>query len=344
VTNLWGQELTPEQQAEVVLSFARQLIARNEIRLAVPVLQKLADYFPETPAARKALALRDSLVGLPPPTLDQSGRVGVVVFSTLYGTWLGAAIPIIAKADDPKAFVAGMMAGSITGLLVSLNATKDRAISDGRTSLINFGGWFGTWQGIAWANAAGIDEGRDVVTGAVIGGLTGLATSILLTKDKEIRPGYATLVNFGGIWGSWFALCTAMIFDVEQDETAWGMVGAGGDVGIVATAVAARHTQMSRGRARLINIAGVVGTVFGLGIAVLAEVDDAQAVFAIMGTGSVAGLLIGSAATKNYDRAFHFDDKQRFGFLGLPHAHLLTESRWTPPIRMVKMPVVSVNF
>ncbi len=341
--NLWSQELTPEQQAENVLNFARRLLAQNEVQLAIPVLEKLAQYYPGTPASQKAQALRDSLVASP-PRADQSGRVGVAVFSTLYGTWLGVALPIIAEADDPKAFVASMMAGSTTGLLISLNATKNAAISDGRASLINFGGWFGTWQGIAWSHAAGVNDGRDIVASAVIGGLAGLSTSIILTANKNIRPGYATLVNFSGIWGSWFALCAAEIADVQRSETEYGFIAAGGDVGILTTAIAAKNTQMSRGRARLINIAGLVGTVFGLGTAVLAEVDNEEAAFAIMGAGSVAGLLIGSSATKNYDRALHFNKQNRFGILGPPYWQMVSESRWTKPVRMVKMPLVSVNL
>jgi hypothetical protein len=175
--NLWSQELPPEQQAESVLSFARRLIAQQDVQLAIAVLEKLPQYYPGTSAAQKAQALRDSLMTLP-PAQDRSDRVGVVVFSTLYGTWLGVAAPIIAEADDPKAYVASMMAGSITGLLASLNATQNHPISDGRASLINFGGWFGTWQGIAWSKALGAEDGRNVVTGAVIGGLAGLGTSI----------------------------------------------------------------------------------------------------------------------------------------------------------------------
>jgi len=342
ISNLWSQELTPEQQAESVLSFARRLIAQQEAQLAIPVLEKLAQYFPGTPAAQKAQALRDSLLALP-PKLDQNGRVGVVVFSTLYGTWLGVAIPIIAEADDPKAFVASMMAGSVAGLLISLNATKNQPISDGRASLINFGGWFGTWQGIAWSNAFGAED-REIVTGAVIGGLTGLGAAIALTANRNIRPGYATLINFGGIWGSWFSLCAAEIAGVQGEETELGLIAAGGDIGIISTAIAARSTQMSRGRARLINIAGVVGTVFGLGMAVLAEVDEAQSAFAIMGAGSMAGLLIGSSATKNYDRAFHLNDQNRFGILGPPYWQVTSEPRGTKPVRMAKLSLVSLNF
>ncbi|MDZ7363979.1 MAG: hypothetical protein ONB46_25185 [candidate division KSB1 bacterium] len=346
-SNLWSQELTPEQQAESVLNFARRLIAQNAAQIALPVLEKLAQYYPGTSAAQKAQALRDSLLALPPP-FDQSGRVGVVVFSTLYGTWLGVALPIIAEADDPKAFVASMMAGSTVGLVASLNATKNAAISDGRASLVNFGGWFGTWQGITWSNAFGADD-RDVVTGAVIGGLAGLGASIALTANKNIQPGYATLVNFGGIWGSWFALCAAEIADVQGEETEFGLIAAGGDLGVIATALAAKNTQMSRGRARLINIAGVVGTVFGLGVAVLAEVDNEQAAFAVMGAGSVAGLLLGRSATRNYDRALHFDEQKRFGVFGAPYLQVMAEPRWTKPVqasrvRVVKMPLVSVHF
>lgn len=342
-SNLWSQELPPEQQAASVLKFARRLVAQKDVQLALPVLEKLAQYYPGTVAAQQAKVLRDSLTTLP-PAQDQSGRVGVVVFSALYGTWLGVALPVIAEADDPKVFVASMMAGSTIGLVTSLNATKHHAISDGRASLINFGGWFGTWQGIAWSKAFGADGGRNIVTGAVIGGLTGLATSTVLTANKNIRPGYATLINFGGIWGTWFALCAAEIVEVQSEESEFGLIAAGGDIGILATAIAAKHTSMSRGRARLINIAGVVGTVFGLGAAVLTEVDHAQTAFAMMGAGSLTGLLIGSAATKNYDHAFHFNDKERFGILGQPYGQVIVESRWTKPVRVIKLPLLSMKL
>ena len=343
IVNLWSQELPPEQQAESVLKFARRLIAQKDVQLAIPILEKITQYFPATTAAQQAKALRDSLLTLP-PAQDQSGRVGVVVFSALYGTWLGVALPVIAEADDPKAFVASMMAGSTIGLVTSLNATKHHAISDGRASLINFGGWFGTWQGIAWSKAFGVNGGRNIVAGATIGGLTALATSTVLTINKNIRPGYATLINFGGIWGTWFAFCAAEIAEVRGEEAEFGLIAAGGDIGILATAMAAKHTSMSRGRARLINIAGVVGTVFGLGAAVLTEVDDAQAAFAMMGAGSLSGLLIGRSATKNYDQAFHFNDKERFGILGQPYEQVIYESRWTKPVRVIKVPLLSLSL
>jgi len=341
--NVASQELPPEQQAESVLKFARRLVTQKDVQLALPVLEKLTQYFPGTAAAQQAKALRDSLMTLP-PAQDQSGRVGVVVFSTLYGTWLGVALPVIAEADDPKAFVASMMAGSTVGLVASLNATKNHPISEGRASLINFGGWFGTWQGIAWSKAFGVDGGRNVVTGAVVGGLTGLATSAVLTANKNIRPGYATLINFGGIWGTWFALCAAEITEVQGEEAEFGLIAAGGDIGILATAIAAKNTQMSRGRARLVNIAGVVGTVFGLGAAVLTEVEEAQTAFAIMGMGGLTGLLIGSAATKNYDHALHFKDQERFGILGQPYGQVLFESRWAKPVHVIKIPLLSLNL
>ncbi len=77
ISNLWSQELTPEQQAESVLSFVRRLVAQKDVQLALPVLEKLVQYYPDTPASRKAQPLRDSLVALPPP-LDQNGRAGVM--------------------------------------------------------------------------------------------------------------------------------------------------------------------------------------------------------------------------------------------------------------------------
>ena len=151
-------------------------------------------------------------------------------------------------------------------------------------------------------------------------------------------------MNFGGIWGSWFALCAAEIGNVRSEETEFGMIAGGGDLGILTTAITAQNTPMSRGRARLINVAGVVGTVFGLGTAVLTEVGESQTAFALMGAGSVAGLLIGHSATKNYDQAFHFKEKKRFGILGQPYGQVIFESRWSKPVRVIKLSLLSFKL
>ena len=52
---------------------------------------------------------------------------------------------------------------------------------------------------------------------------------------------------------------------------------------------------------RVINLLGVVGTAFGFGVNVLAEVDDEKTGFAIAGAGSVVGLLVGANVTRNFD-------------------------------------------
>ena len=44
-----------------------------------------------------------------------------------------------------------------------------------------------------------------------------------------------------------------------------------------------------------------MGTAFGFGIDLMAEVDEAEGVFAIAGIGSVTGLVVGASVTKDYD-------------------------------------------
>ncbi len=232
--------------------------------------------------------------------LDQSGRTDILIFSGYYGLWLGIATPILFEADSPQAYAAGLLLGAPLSLILTHNVTKEANISDGRATMISLGGHLGTWQGIGWAAIADLD-GNEVVGIGELGGLAGIAAATILTSKVDFSTGHAGLTNSGLQWGAWFGAVFAVLADHEEDDVLRDML-IGSDAFILGTALATKNVQMSNARVRLINLAGVVGTVLGFGIDLLVEVDDASTAFAIAGIGSVAGLWAGTQMTKNFDR------------------------------------------
>jgi hypothetical protein len=242
---------------------------------------------------KKALFWKGSL-------LDQSGRTDILIFSGYYGLWLGVATPIFFEADSPQAYAAGLLLGAPLSLLLTHNASKEANVSDGRATMISLGGHLGTWQGIGWAAIADLD-GSKVIGIGELGGLAGIAAATILTNKIDFSTGHAGLTSSGLQWGAWFGLVFAILVDHEEDDVLRDML-IGSDLSIFGTALATKDVQMSKARVRLINLAGVIGTVLGFGIDLLVEVDDASAAFAIAGLGSVAGLVAGTQMTRNFDR------------------------------------------
>jgi hypothetical protein len=84
---------------------------------------------------------------------------------------------------------------------------------------------------------------------------------------------------------------------------------------------------MSRNRARLISISGVIGGLAGAGIDLLTQPDDDKALIGIPLAGSVAGLAIGVLTTRHYDAAPRDPGS---GEAGAPGLLQLEGGRWTP--------------
>ncbi|MGH7552170.1 MAG: hypothetical protein ACREMQ_03990, partial [Longimicrobiales bacterium] len=98
----------------------------------------------------------------------------------------------------------------------------------------------------------------------------------------------------------WYGGATAVLADMEGDD-AWAATLIGGNVGLLTTALLAPRWQLTRNRARLISIAGVVGGLGGAGIDLLIQPDDAKAAIAIPLVTSTIGLVVGAATTRDAD-------------------------------------------
>jgi hypothetical protein len=143
------------------------------------------------------------------------------------------------------------------------------------------------------------DSFEERFSAMVVGGLTGILAGVIISR-KPISAGLATTVNFGSLWGSWYGVGIAVLGDLEGDD-AWAAALIGGNVGLFTTAMLAPGWQLTRNRARLISIAGVVGGLGGAGLDLLIQPDNDKALIAIPLVTSTIGLAVGAATTRNSD-------------------------------------------
>ena len=302
------ESTAPTSEDELQYLLALRFAAATRYAESRALLQDLAERTAGTPLGDAAAATRNDMDRIllssrglyqPHATRDQSGKTDLLTFAGAYGIWTGVAIPIWMEDPDTKTFAAGFLVAPPLALVIASSASKNAEMGIGRAHMIALGGWLGTTQGAGWAALSDMD-GNEAVGVSVVSGLAGIAAASALTSKVHFSEGHGTLTNNAHLWGAWFGLVGGVVAGVENE----GLLRAsliGSDAMVLGTAIAARNVRMSKNRARLISLLGVVGTTFGLGIDLMAEVPNAETALAIAGIGSVTGLAVGATLTQNYD-------------------------------------------
>lgn len=306
---------SPEAGSEpdVLWRTAQRFALAKQYGVATPLLLDLAERFPSSPRAewiRQAAPELESLqespgallapgIGLRGGMRDRAGRTELLIFSGYYGVWLGVAAPVALDADRPAQFAAGLLLGAPLSMIAGHYLSREAEMGKGRAAMIALGGHLGTWQGIGWSVVQDA-ETRDAVGAGALGGLAGIAAASILTQGVHFREGPAEITGSGMPWGAWLGAVTGVMADHEGDALIQDML-IGSDVLVLGAGLSARNVEMSRTRVRLINLSGVLGTVFALGLDVLARVDQKKTVVGIAAAGSLAGLAAGTVLTREFD-------------------------------------------
>ncbi len=302
------QEAEPPEglEARILYEATAGLMDRGEYDKALRRLHWITADYKESGYAALARQRRMEIrrmksveIAISPPA-----RVGLTVFGTLYATWVGLGTGILAESEE--LVYMGMIAGPVVGMITTLDWTRGAPLGNGQASLLALGGAWGTWQGIGAAVLAG--SGYKTVVGASMGGgALGLAAASSIVGRTWVTAGEATLVNFGGIWGAWFALCAAKSLEVTDSDALLASAMTGGNLGLLKMGVLAPRMGMSGGRARLVNLGGIVGSLYGLGTAVLADLHHRdRPTYAMMLAGGILGLGAGTWFTRDYEAAQEF--------------------------------------
>lgn len=339
---LWADEIESEikaVEAQLIYEGAVKQGVDGKYNQALRRLDWLISSYPETVHGQLATDKKKEIALLlqRPKPISGMSRASLVGFGTSFTTWLGVGTLILLDVEDPSLYGLASIAGPLGGLLGSLSLTRESELSDGQASLITLGGTWGIWQAVGAASLA--DAGEKTAVGAsMVGGALGLALAGGIVSGKDISPGDATLINFGGIWGTWFSICGAMAARDRSSDNSNFILGSammGGNVGLSTMAVWSTKLDMSLARARLINISGIVGTLYGLGTSILLDIEpEDRSFWSLMGIGGVVGLIAGAYFTRNYDTQEGYFTESGVGLLNLESA----EKRWS-----LSLPAITVS-
>ncbi len=301
-------QVTRADSAAVLLAAAIDFDDRGDRDVAEALFRHIRARFPGTPAAQSALG------HLEVSTAAQSragGEIELTVWSTLYGIWLGMAVPAAMDADEPEPYGVGLLLGAPGGFFGGRALARSQPLSLGQTRAITWGGTWGAWQGMGWAHALDLGGGerlyddiiereeqsiQAVFASAIAGSAIGILGGTLAAR-REISPGTSTSAMLGSMWGAWFGFGFAFLADFEEDPT-WAATMLTGNAGLVGGAVAGNRWQLTRSRARLISVGGLIGGVGGLGVVLIVQPSSDKSGIAIPLFGSMIGLAVGGALTR----------------------------------------------
>ncbi len=306
---------TRADSAAILLEAARQLDSRDQTALARDLIAFMLRHFGDTPASQDAATWWARLRGR---TERGHGQVGLTVWNTLFGAWMGVAIPAAAGADQPAPYGAGLLLGAPLGFGITKALTNRYPVTSGQAVATSFASIWGTFQGIGWRSVLDIGDKEQCYydpnssyqdcwrytpdgapwTAAVIGGLVGMAGGTVISRATDPSAGTATMIQFGTFWGTWFGLAAGVLADAEHDALLrWTLLG--GDAGLLGAALTSSQWDVTAGQAWLITAAGLAGGIGGLGIDLLFEVEDEKIAVAIPAVTSATGLLVAAVLTHN---------------------------------------------
>ena len=300
-------QATREDSAGVVLDAARTLERDGRGEAARELLRLIGRKYAGTDAASQAARMLDRM-----PRLESlgTGRTGFVLFNTLYGAFLGVAVPAAAGADGSGPYGAGLLIGAPIGFFGSRTFAREFIRSSGQAGIASFATVWGTWQGLGWQQVLGIgdqevcaefgcytDASDTAPWGAMVaGGLAGLGVGYALAATRPIANGTASLINHSGFWGSWFGLALGRAAGLDDDDLLASTL-VGGDLLLAAMVPASRAWRPTPSRVRLVTASGLAGALVGFGIDLLGNVDDGGTALGIPAATSALGLIAGIALT-----------------------------------------------
>jgi len=147
--------------------------------------------------------------------------------------------------------------------------------------------------------------------------LTGIPATYFLmlryTADTDISATRTSMIISSGLWGTAWGIMGG-IATRDEDDGGNGSTRAAAALSVAASAsamaVAAHYTrtiELSGQRVAYINGGGFLGSVMGIGIPYLFDVDNAKILFGSLIVGGISGTIYSVYATRNMDRSDESD-------------------------------------
>ena len=236
-------------------------------------------------------------------TGGNEGRGRLVLWSSLYGIWLGIAVDIMFDINGDRSVILPPLIGLGAGIGLSLAATSNYQVTVGEAWTIITGLDYGTINGALWAGGLDFSD-KGVVGTAVATSVAATSIGVLVANAKSPSAGDIELVRSGLLWGTIGGLlATFVIAPDASSSSALKAVAASMDLGFLSGVGLASSFDLSRNRVLIIDAGAVTGGLFGLGIAWLAAGSEGngRGLAGAALVGMLTGIGVAAWATRDLD-------------------------------------------
>lgn len=211
----------------------------------------------------------------------QEGRKRMVFDATMYGLLLyGPGTARLLEMNSARQIVGLellMGGGTFWG---ALKATENHRRGAGRSKLIQWGSYAGTLYGFGIPIFFESENDKAYLASAMIATPMSGLIAHRLSEHRWFEKGEADLTTNGGLVGGLYGIAVPYLLDIENLEnwtqakiyTASVMVGV--PTGVWATTRLIQDRSISQGRAHLISLGGVVGSLYAAGLTHLSGLGD----------------------------------------------------------------------
>lgn len=212
---------------------------------------------------------------------QQEGRKRMVFDATMYGLLLyGPGTARLLEMSSARQIIGLellMGGGTFWG---ALKATENYRLGAGRSKLIQWGSYAGTLYGFGVPIFFESENDKAYLASAMLATpLSGLIAHSL-SNHRWFKKGESDLLTHGGLVGGLYGIAVPYLLDIENLEnwtqakiyTASAMIGV--PAGVWATSRLFRDESISQGRAHLISMGGVIGSLYAAGMTHLSGLGD----------------------------------------------------------------------
>ncbi len=289
------------------LSDVRALAADPDVPWAPTVARLCDDILRQGSAGPPAVAA----------TIDETasaneGRGRLVLWSSLYGIWLGIATDVLADVNGTRSAIVPPMIGLAATLGVSLLITADHPVTTGQAWTIISGLDYASVDGALWGAGMGLSA-KGVVGSAIATSAVATGAAVWVAATQRPKAGDIELVRSSMLWGTTAGLLglAAAAPSNTSSRTAWLGGAIAMDVSLALGVGLANQFDLSRNRVLIIDAGAIGGGLVGFGTSWLI-VGGANANGRAVAGGALAGLLAGisiaAIATRQLD---HGDGEAR---------------------------------
>lgn len=149
------------------------------------------------------------------------GEAASVANGSDFGMLTGLAVAGLIRPDDVndgRLLPALVLGGAAIGAPLGLEVARARGYSQGDARVMRATGIIGAFAGLAVADLIAPEEERPYITGALLGGIGGLAAGDRLARASNLSGGEARLVQLAAVAGGALGLGVAYLIAPDVDD------------------------------------------------------------------------------------------------------------------------------